>query len=227
LRRADRIFLLSRQALDLIPPGILGDRAEVIPMGVPPPAESRNGSGPQPAEPYFLIATDLLRYKGIEVALRAMALLPSDAAASLVVCGRPMEPSYVRALRSEAQRLGVASRVRWLGSVGHAEILRLMHEAVGCIIPSRFENQSRVPVEAMSQGSPVVASDVPAFREACGDAALYFALDEPSTLAAHAERLLRDPDLRDERVRAGRNRVGSLSPLSASERILESLERLT
>jgi glycosyltransferase involved in cell wall biosynthesis len=99
-----------------------------------------------------------------------------------------------------------------------------MRAAHGCIVPSRFENQCRVPVEAMSVGIPVLVSDIAAFREACGQAAFYFSLDNPKELAHHIAALLADPSLRQTAGEAGLERVGAMQPSEAAEHILSAFE---
>ena len=54
------------------------------------------------------------------------------------------------------------------------ELVRLYNEAVGFISPSLYEGFGLPLLEAMSCGCPVLASDIPASREVCGNAALYF-----------------------------------------------------
>ncbi|HEV8420322.1 MAG TPA: glycosyltransferase, partial [Actinomycetota bacterium] len=183
LRHADRVFLLSAQAFDLIDSRVLDGRAEVIPMA--PPRSGVGSTVEAPAGLFFVIVSDLLRYKGIELALDALAMLEGERP-SLLVCGNALDGRYAARLRERADRLGVADRVRFLGSLDHRAVLGLFSSCIACIVPSRFENKSRVPVEAMAMGAPVIASDLVTFRESCGDTALYFDLAHPHPqLAEH------------------------------------------
>jgi glycosyltransferase involved in cell wall biosynthesis len=221
---ADRVFLLSVQAFDLIDPAILDGRAEILPMVPPKPA--RGVASQTPPGPFFVIVSDLLRYKGIESAIEALAALESGRP-SVLVCGNALDDRYARRLRHLAGRLGVADRVRFLGPVDHAGVLALLGSCVACIVPSRFENKSRVPIEAMAMGTPVIASDLPTFRESCGEAALYFDPAQPHpSLGEHMGALLREESVRGRLRGAGIARVGTMSPTDATAQILESLERL-
>jgi glycosyltransferase involved in cell wall biosynthesis len=224
LEHADRVFLLSTQAFDLIDPGILDGRAEVISMA-PPSTAGLPASGTS-AGPFFVIVSDLLRYKGIELAIDALAALEGDRP-SLLICGSALDGRYAARLRDQAERLGVSDQVRFLGPLDHQVVLGLFRSCVACIVPSRFENKSRVPVEAMAMGAPVIASDLVTFRESCGDAALYFDLARPHTqLAAHMKHLLHDGKLRHRVGEAGAARLGAMRHTEATEQILASLERL-
>ena len=64
--------------------------------------------------------------------------------------------------------------VRFLGRVSDEELTRLYNQAVCFIFPSIYEGFGLPLLEAMTCGCPVLASDIPVFREVCGDAAIYF-----------------------------------------------------
>jgi glycosyltransferase involved in cell wall biosynthesis len=225
VRSADQVFLLSRQGFSLIPERVLGGKGRLVPMAPPaaPGRRDRASDPPIPSEPFFLMASDLVRYKGVETAVRALSLLPEAARPVLLVCGRLQEPEYVRALRREVAERGLQDRVRLLGPVPHERVMALMTAAVGCVVASRFENQSRVPVEAMAAGAPVLASRITAFEEALGDVALSFGTGRAHELSDLMRRLMEDPGLRDRMRAAGLARVAATPPGSASEAILAAI----
>ena len=64
--------------------------------------------------------------------------------------------------------------VRFLGRVSDEELTRLYNQAACFIFPSIYEGFGLPLLEAMTCGCPVLASDIPVFREVCGDAAIYF-----------------------------------------------------
>lgn len=224
LERADRVFLLSRQAWDLIDRRLLEGKAELIPMAPPPP--STLSSAQRPDEPFFSVVGDLLRYKGIEIVLEALSLMAPGERPVVLIVGAMSDGPYVRMLERRREELGLGERVRFLGATPHDEVLALLGESVACLLPSRFENHSRVAVEALALGCPVVASDIPAFREAADQAASFFRLDRPQEVADHMRRLMADPGLREEHEQGGRRLLGSLDATSASQRILAGLEAI-
>ncbi len=75
-----------------------------------------------------------------------------------------------------SQSLGMeeVSNVLFLGRVNDEELLKLYNQAVCFIFPSIYEGFGLPPIEAMSCGCPVLASDIPVLKEVCGDAAEYF-----------------------------------------------------
>jgi glycosyltransferase involved in cell wall biosynthesis len=222
---ADRVFLLSNQAFDLIDHPELPGRAEVIPMA-PPPVISIEPTTNAPKEPYFVLVADILRYKGIEAAVSALALLDNSTRPLVLVCGSLLDRSYLRLLVRKAEDLGVAERLRFMGPTDHRMVLSLLGTSAGCIVPSRFENKTRVPYEAMAVGAPLLLNDLPTFRESAGDACLYFDVDRPEQLARHMGTLIENVETRRRLSEAGRARVASIKITDASEHILDSLERL-
>jgi len=67
--------------------------------------------------------------------------------------------------------------VRWLQRVDDVELAQLYQDADLLLAPSRGEGYGLPIVEAMQHGVPVLARDLPVFREIGGDAARYFAAD--------------------------------------------------
>lgn len=60
-----------------------------------------------------------------------------------------------------------------------------------------------VLLEAMAAGTPVVCSDLPAFRAVAGDSALYAATGNPASLAAAVRKVLRDEQTSERLREAG------------------------
>jgi glycosyltransferase involved in cell wall biosynthesis len=93
------------------------------------------------------------REKNVGELLRAVAAVPT-ARAEIVGDG-----SCRRALTEEAERLGVAGRVRFHGFVGDEDLVRAYREADVFCMPGTAELQSLATMEAMAAGLPVVAAD--------------------------------------------------------------------
>jgi glycosyltransferase involved in cell wall biosynthesis len=226
VRRADHVFLLSEQGWSLLDGALNRERTQVIPMA-PPPLPATQPVQPVQADgatsPYFLIATDLYRYKGVEMVVEAIAREQPGHRPTVLVCGRPLDREYVSELNDLIARHGMRENVRLLGQRHHGVVMTLLRGARGCIVPSRFENLSRVPIEAMAAGIPVVATDVPAYRESCGDAAAYFRVDDIDGLAEILRALREDRFHEDLRSR-GRERIASVGAGDASAQILDTID---
>jgi glycosyltransferase involved in cell wall biosynthesis len=111
-------------------------------------------TGRRSRPPMALFAGRLVAWKGMFLALRALAELPDW---HLVVCGKGRDEKRLRRL---AGRLGVADRVEFRGFVPRPELLRLMREEAAVLLfPSLHEEAGWVVVEARACGLPVVCID--------------------------------------------------------------------
>ena len=156
-------------------------------------------------------------HKDVATVVRALPLLPPDV--HLVMVGTVDErlPDEVPGL---VDRLGVADRAHHLPFVAEEHLPGLYATADVLAYPSLVEGFGLPMLEAMAAGTPVVASDIPVFREVGADAALFAA---PGGAAAWAQQLRRvsgpdaDDDLRRSLVSAGRaNAVGYTWDAAAS-----------
>ena len=103
------------------------------------------------------------REKKIEVMLRAAKSLHERRKDIVFVIGGT-GPALVHYHRM-ARRLGVADRVRFLGFVDDKILPELYAASDLLCMPSTFETQGIVSLEAMAVGKPVVAADYLALRE--------------------------------------------------------------
>ena len=75
----------------------------------------------------------------------------------LVVMGKG-EAEYEQFLRSEVERLGLTESVKFLGFVSGREKYEALSELAALFVPSDFENFGMIVTEALSVGTPVMAS---------------------------------------------------------------------
>ncbi|NNL66145.1 MAG: glycosyltransferase, partial [Myxococcales bacterium] len=114
-------------------------------------------------------------------------------------------------LRERVDALGLAARVRFLGPVPYQDILRYYRGAAALVFPSYIETFGHPLLEAMLCGTPVVAADIPSFREIARDIALYFPPDDAAALAAAVQQVLDDPASARTRTAAGQERARDFS----------------
>jgi phosphatidylinositol alpha-mannosyltransferase len=96
---------------------------------------------------------------------------------------------------------GLRDRAVFLGEVSEEDKIRVLHSVeVFCSPNTGGESFGIVTAEAMAAGLPIVASDIPAFRQVLrgGRAGELFAVGDPDDLARVAGRLLDDPGRRAE-----------------------------
>jgi len=148
---------------DLVSRGVAPESIRVIYPGVDSKHYRPDPSMPRSAEPSFLYIGRLKRYKGVDIAVRAVAeaklrgyRLRLDVAG--VGDDRPRLEKLVTAL-------GVGDQVRFLGFVSEAKKIELLRETWAALLPSPKEGWGISNVEAAACGTPAVASDSPGLRE--------------------------------------------------------------
>jgi glycosyltransferase involved in cell wall biosynthesis len=118
---------------------------------------------------------------------------------------------YTR-LRAYSDSLACRERIHFVDTA-HIDELRALYTAASVFVfPSLYEGFGIPLLEAMACHTPVLASDIPCFREVCGEAAIYFAPTSVDTLAVELEILLEQPERHQALVSLGDARVQQFSP---------------
>ncbi len=111
---------------------------------------------PSRAGTELLFAGQVIRGKGLDLLIRAMAQLPNDCRLVVAGTGNALELN-----QTLAGKLRVADRVKFLGWVPPDQIEHYYLDADIVVVPSRWpEPFGLVGLEAMSRARPVVAFDV-------------------------------------------------------------------
>jgi glycosyltransferase involved in cell wall biosynthesis len=108
----------------------------------------------------LLVAGQLIRRKGVDLLLRALAGL-QDVPWQLHVAGDGPER---KRLESLTRRLNLGDRVSWSGGMEREELQESYAKSDLVIVPSRFDGWGMVVNEALQSGCPVLAT------ETCGSA---------------------------------------------------------
>jgi phosphatidyl-myo-inositol alpha-mannosyltransferase len=206
----------------------LGGDAVEIPNGVDVPAFAHApllpGYPRQGGTVLFLGRYDEPR-KGMDVLLGALPqLVRRHPGVQILIVGRGDEER----LRREAGEN--ASHLRFLGQVSDAEKASAMRSAdVYCAPNLGGESFGIVLVEAMAAGTPVVASELDAFRRVLrdGTAGRLVPVEDSDALARALNELLADPAAREDLVRAANQVVGEYDWPVVAEQILRVYETVT
>jgi len=207
LRRLDRTIAVSEPCVESIAPLFPGV-FEVIPNGVDTDLfRPLREDEPRPAGPPRILFCGRLEPRN------ALGTL-LDAGARLAAGGRdfvldvvgdgPLRLHYQRS----AERLGVADRVVWHGTLREARA-RLYREAAIFAAPCTLASFGVILLEAMASGTPVVCADNVGFREVLRDGApgRFTRPDDPADLASGLAEVLDDAALRAEWGERGRRVV--------------------
>jgi glycosyltransferase involved in cell wall biosynthesis len=151
----------------------------------------------------FCSAAYAVPYKGLHVALRAVALLKARFPhIALRIAGHHQatgirRDGYVHWLKLMIKRLGIEHNVIWLGEISGDQIAHEMLECAAMVIPTFIENCCTAMQEAMMMGIPVVASYVGGLPSLARDeeSALFFPPGDDVMCAHQIERVLSDSEL--------------------------------
>jgi glycogen(starch) synthase len=195
--------------------GLQPGRGVVIPNGVslddrPDPESGRPGfvlPGGQPGRTYLLALGRVVEKKGFDLLLAAYAAIAGrHPSVDLVIGG---DGVALEGLRREADRLGVAGRVHFVGRLTRERVADAMAGALAFVMPSRLEPFGIVVLEGWRAGTAVVATNrggPPEFVRDGLDGVLVDPFDTEG-FAAALEALVVDPDRRRAIAEAGRARV--------------------
>jgi L-malate glycosyltransferase len=231
-RGVDRYLAVSREIADELTGG-LGWPAEKVGVvynavdteraAVEAPPGLREQLGGSETRPLVLTPARLNPQKGHRVLLEAVAEVP-DALFLLAGDGPERAP-----LEAEAERLGVADRVRFLGR--REDVPQLLAACDVFALPSLYEGSSLAVLEAMAVGIPIVSSAIGGTDELIDDgrSGLLVPPGDAKALAGALRRVLADRELAEtmaararERVESGLTRVQMANRVTAVYRELLS-----
>ena len=143
-------------------------------------------------DPYLIVVGADQPAKRHDLALAAFAAA-APKPWRLVMVQRPASYDYLTRLsrlKQHARELHVEDRVVWLPGVARDDLAALIQGARALLQPSIYEGFGLPIVEAMACGCPVVATDIPPFREIAGGAALLVPPDDAGAFTAAVRELV-------------------------------------
>lgn len=215
------------------PPAFVRTAFERVIHSVPRHGELYAAVRRDPAsEPEVAFVGRVTEFKGVAVAIEALALLRSEhgITARLLVIG-PEDAKYGRRMRVLARRLGVGGLVRWEGPGSPERVAALLARAHALIVPSVWEEPfPLVTIEGALARVPLVAADVGGISEGmhAEEHALLFARGDSAAAAAALARTLREREqtaARVVRARARAEQFGLAGYLDAQERFVVEARR--
>ena len=221
IRRAARVTSASQTTADWLKQRY-GIESSVIPPGVDPlfleqiPFPERDRT-----HRYFLHPATGDQRDNTDLVLRAFALSGlSDV--RLVLVGTATDTEGM--VNQSARILGIDDRVEFAGWVTDERLRELYRAALALVHPSRYEGFAGLqPLEAMAQGTPVIALDSSGATEALTGAAELVRTEHAEELADAMARLARDEHARTELGAIGRERIRNLTWEAAAARFAEVL----
>lgn len=157
-------------------------------------------AGPRGGRPLVGYAGHLYPWKGVDVLVEALALVPE--ADGVIVGGHPRESDLGR-VQSLAAARGLSERVRFTGLVPPQDVPARLEAADVLVLPNvetevsaRYTSPLKL-FEYLAAGRPIVASRLPALEEVLvdGENAILVAPGDARALADGIRRVVADPAL--------------------------------
>jgi glycosyltransferase involved in cell wall biosynthesis len=98
-------------------------------------------------------------------------------------------------VHEEIRKNYLGKKVHTLGYLSEQSLVKLYNLATALVFPSLYEGFGIPPLEAMSCGCPVIASNTSSIPEVVGDAGLLVNPENPEQLARAMHKLIKDDDL--------------------------------
>jgi len=212
LELASRIVVLQDRGIEELP-SRLRDKCQVIYQSAP-----TRQPGRKPSRHFDVCVVAHLRdEKAPFLAAEASRLLPASSRIRVFHVGGELQAG----MADQARQLDTSlDRWRWLGSLPHGRTRDRIGRSQLLVISSRMEGGANVIIEAVTAGTPVLASDIPGNRGMLGeDYAGYFPLGDAQALATLMARAETDPAF----YRLLSRQCAARTPLFAPERECRAL----
>lgn len=214
LRRARAVHFTSAIERDEAAHVVSGHIPAIIPLGVEPAGKGcgepiRADIGLPASSRVLVFLSRLDAKKNIEGLLRALALLAMERSDIHLVVAGIGEGAYVTSLKTLAQKLGVGSRVHWLGFVTGQRKADVLAAGDVFVLPSHSENFAIAAVEALAAGLPCILGEGVAISGTVASAGAGVAVStEPAAIANAITELLADEKSRKLMGENARNLAG-------------------
>jgi putative glycosyltransferase (TIGR04348 family) len=150
LRLADRVVVLQDDALRSLPPPARA-KAQVVYQSAPTLVFATKSA----SRLNCILVGHLRPEKDPGTALRAWRFVPSDLPIRLLHVGAALDGGLAQEARA---MMASEPRYRWVGAMPHPWTRQAIRRAHLLLLPSRMEGGANVVVEAVTAGTPVLAS---------------------------------------------------------------------
>ncbi|MGL4677431.1 MAG: glycosyltransferase family 4 protein [Brevinema sp.] len=111
--------------------------------------------------------------------------------------------------------------ISFLGRCDDEELISLYRRALFYCSMSHYEGFGLPLLEAMACGCPLLLSDIPAYRETAGDAALYADPTDPYDIQEKIKEMIKNEELRLDLIKKGRERLKNFNKDYTMQRLLQ------
>lgn len=216
LNQADYVATVSHTSKKLISAMHLTDRKIGVVYNAPALKPAK------PAKHYdkeLVYVGTFMEYKNVELLMRAMNLLP-DYKLHLVSRITPARQAELERLLKNPHQVAF-----WNGA-SDEQYGTLLRTAFALVSASKAEGFGLPLIEAMAQGVPVAATNMPIFHEVCARAGTYFNPDDPESFT-EAIHKLEDTEYRTRMIALGAEQATKFTWDDSAKQLLKIIRTLT
>lgn len=167
------------------------------------PVSDKNKRLPYFPERYILFVGHRGGYKNFKTLLDAFSIISQkDRSLYLMCTGK----NFNKEEWEQINRLGLQSRCL-CKFIPENDMNALYSNAECFVFPSKMEGFGMPILESFAAGCPAILSDSSCFPEIAGDAGIYFNPNDAEGLAVKIEQTVEDSMFRNEKIKAGKERV--------------------
>lgn len=159
---------------------------------------------------YILYVGNAHPHKNLERLVSAFVIVVKQLPEIKLVCiGKP--DYFYQRLKKYVTAQGLEKSIIFPGEVNNFQLATWYQNAAAFVFPSLSEGFGIPGLEAMQNGCPVLASDIPVFREIYGNAAYYFLQTNAPTIAQAIIKVVKDRKIQQRLSQDGKLRARSFS----------------
>ena len=225
LKKADLIFAISRHVQGLLlKTGIDEKRVYLTSSGIDVAQISSVNVEGKVFDACFV--GSIIPRKGVLDLVKAWRIVvDSKPDAKLAIVGGG-SGFYINRVKQYIADNGLQNNVIMTGFVSEEEKYKVMKASKIFVFPSYLESFAIVVCEALACGLPVVAYELPAYRDFYGNSLEYVSTGNVKALAGKIIELLNDVDMREKLAKAGSHIAKRYDWESVAKRQIEVIQRL-
>jgi glycosyltransferase involved in cell wall biosynthesis len=144
----------------------------------------------------------------------------------LVVCGNLKAHNCDKRIKEILVTSKLEKEVLFPGFIDEKDKVAVFAQAQAFVFPSLYEGFGIPPLEAMSQGVPVLISDIASLREVAAEGALYANPNSVEEFSKMMYDISKDENLRDRLIQSGEKRISFFSWEKTANKMLAIFENI-
>ena len=136
------------------------------------------------------------------------------------------EDHFYKKLEEKVENIGFQNSIIFYQEANDKELVNLYRFALALVMPSLMEGFGLPVAEAMANGCPVLASEIPSLKEIGKKAAVYFNPKNVEDMAKALGLMINDEGLRSEMIKKGYEQVKIFSWEKSAKETLKVYEEV-